>query len=407
MKIDIIGSKFTRKLTEFKNFRFEVNNIVEGQSVLSLLSDPYETTMKEINTTDLNEITVAYRDLNKLLYSNLKNSDSEILIVELLSELNSVSEFNHSYYNTSSLELLNEEVKYRTLSNIEKFRALQRNMNAFLRLLKQYDKVIFIKILPKREEHKDFIEGLYKTLEDNVEQKLILTVENDVLDEKLEAPLEFYNKVNDDLRKFSSDNYYNQLLFDESLKSNILSVYINHVEEREYIYELYKNGKPFKSSEPTTERYFAFQLDEPAKYRIRVNLTNEEVNSRFSQTYEYTSDSYSDVSIDNIDYVEIPSTANMWMLDVIIQKKVFTGLIGNPYKFPEGYAGYEVFLPEEIKTEKYLKQEELYNYAVQLIVDMSEEEFSVFIKNNKQIKKRSSLIYEFLIYIHRTKPSEF
>ena len=135
MKIDIIGSKFTRKLTEFKNFRFEVNNIVEGQSILSLLSDPYETTMKEINTTDLNDITVAYRDLNKLLYSNLKNSDSEILLIELLSELNSISEFNHSYYNTSSLELLSEEIEYETLTNIEKFRALQRNINEFLRLI--------------------------------------------------------------------------------------------------------------------------------------------------------------------------------------------------------------------------------------------------------------------------------
>src|SRR5699024_12129296 len=73
---------------------------------------------------------------------------------------------------------------------------------------------------------------------------------------------------------------------DLSLNDNILSVYINHVEEREYIYELYKDGKTYKSSEPTTERYFAFQLDEPAKYRIRVNLTNEEVNPRFSRSEE-------------------------------------------------------------------------------------------------------------------------
>src|SRR5699024_6407691 len=173
MKIDIIGSKFTRKLTEFKNFRFEVNNIVEGQSILSLLSDPYETTMKEINTTDLNDITVAYRDLNKLLYSNLKNSDSEIFLIDLFSELNTVYEFNQSYYNTSSLELLDEEIEYVTLSNIQKFRALQRHVSEFLRLAKQYEKVILIKILPKEKEQKDLIEGLYKILENNIEQKLI------------------------------------------------------------------------------------------------------------------------------------------------------------------------------------------------------------------------------------------
>src|SRR5699024_3253332 len=201
---------------------------------------------------------------------------------------------------------------------IEKFRALQRRIDEFLNLIKQYDKVIFIKIIPKEEEQKDFIEGLYKTMEDNIEQKLILTVDNEDLDENFEAPLEFYNKVNDDLRNFSYDNYYNQLLFDESLQDNILSVYINHVEKREYVYELYKNGRPFKSSEPTTERSFAFQLDEPAKYRIRVNLTSEEVNPRFSQTYEYNPASKSADFKKDIQYVEIPSSDNLWMLDIIL-----------------------------------------------------------------------------------------
>src|SRR5699024_928416 len=190
MKIDIIGSKFTRKLTEFKNFRFEVNNIVEGQSILSLLSDPYETTMKDINTTDLNDITVAYRDLNKLLYSKLKDSDSKILIIELLIELNDISEFNHSFYNTSSLELLYENVESNSLSNIEKVRALQRRIDEFLKLMNRYEKVIFIKILPKKKEQKDFIEGLYKILEGNIEQKLILTVDNESLDENIQATIE-------------------------------------------------------------------------------------------------------------------------------------------------------------------------------------------------------------------------
>src|SRR5699024_3529284 len=290
--------------------------------------------MKDINTTDLNDITVAYRDLNKLLYSKLKDSDSKILIIELLSELNDISEFNHSFYNTSSLELLYENVESNSLSNIEKFRALQRRIDEFLKLMNRYEKVIFIKILPKEKEQKDFIEGLYKILEGNIEQKLILTVDNEGLDENLEAPLEFYNKVNDNLRKFSSDNYYNQLLFDESLQENTLSVYINHVEKREYVYELYKNGKPFKSSEPTTNRYFEFKLDESAKYRIRVNLTNEEVNPRFSQTYEFNpSAKTADAKID-LKYVEIPSFQNLWMLDIILQKHELLGLIGNAYLHP-------------------------------------------------------------------------
>ncbi|WP_462420175.1 DUF6270 domain-containing protein [Salinicoccus sp. Marseille-QA3877] len=400
MKVDIIGSKFTRKLTEFKNFRFEVNNIVEGQSILSLLSDPYETTMKDINTTDLNDITVAYRDLNKLLYSKLKDSDSKILIIELLSELNDISEFNHSFYNTSSLELLDENVESNSLSNIEKFRALQRRIDEFLKLMNRYEKVIFIKILPKEKEQKDFIEGLYKILEGNIEQKLILTVDNEGLDENLEAPLEFYNKVNDNLRKFSSDNYYNQLLFDESLQDNLLSVYINHVEEREYVYELYKNGKPFKSSEPTTNRYFEFKLDESAKYRIRVNLTNEEVNPRFSQTYEFNpSAKTADAKID-LKYVEIPSFQNLWMLDIILQKHELLGLIGNAYLHPNGYAGYNVFLPEEIQK-KYTKKENLLNMAVSTVSQMSTEEFNDFINDNTHLKLVDPVIFDFLTFLNK------
>lgn len=400
MKVDILGSKFMRKLTEFKNFRFEVNNIVEEQSILSLLSEPYETTMKDINTTDLNDITVAYRDLNKLLYSKLKDSDSEILLIELLSELNDISEFNHSYYNTSSLELLYDDVEGNSLSNIEKFRALQRRIDEFLKLINQYEKVIFIKILPKDNEQKDFIEGLYKTLEENIEQKLILTVDNEGLDENFEAPLEFYNKVNDDLRKFSSDNYYNQLLFDESLQDNLLSVYINHVEEREYVFELYKNGRPFKSSDPTTERFFAFHLDEPAKYRIRVNLTSEEVNPRFSQTYEYNPRSKSIDLEKEIQYVEIPSDDNLWMLDIILLKHEFQGLVGNAYLYPKGYSGYKVLLPEEV-NEQYLKKADLLNMAVNAVSAMDTEEFNIFVDNNPHLKLSNPAIFDYLTFLNK------
>src|SRR5690625_1733666 len=265
MKTDIIGSKFTRKLSEFKNFRFEVNNMVADQSILSIFSEPYEVTMKDINTTDLKEITVAYRDLNKSLYPNLKNSDSDTIIVELLSELNSISELNNSFYNTSSLELLNDDVNYRHLKTIEKFRAFQRYIDQFITLLNQYEKVIFLKLLPKSEEDKKFISALYQMLESRIDHKLSLSIEHEIQPEKSDVPLEVYDQINDDLRKFSSDNYHNQLLFDEMLVDNKLSVYINYVEEREYFYELYKNGKPYKSSRPTTSRYCEYTLTEPGK----------------------------------------------------------------------------------------------------------------------------------------------
>lgn len=400
MKVDIIGSKFMRKLTEFKNFRFDVNNAVLDQSILSLLSDPYEVTMKDINTTNLNDITVAYRDLNKLLYPNLKSSDSEVIMVELLSELNDISEFEHSFYNTSSLELLNEDLNHKNMSTIEKFRALQRKMDEFIRLLNQYEKVIFLKFLPKKNEEKDFIEGLYHMLESKVEHKLTLSIDAHYFDEKNDIPLEVYNQVNDDLRKFSSDNYHNQLLFDESLEDNKLSVYINYVEEREYVYELYKNGKPYKKADPTTSRFQEFSLTEPGKYRIRVNLPNEEIKPRFTQTYVFQPVEQSALALEEYKYIELPSKNNLWMLDIILQQQNIFGLIGNAFLYPNGYSGYIVYMEEEI-NDKYILKEELFNIAIDILSAMDDQTFEEFTRQNKDLKSNQPLIYKFLSSLHK------
>lgn len=399
MKIDIIGSKFTRKLTEFKNFRFELNNIVEGQSILSLLSEPYEATMKELNTTNLNEITVAHRDLNKLLCPRLKESDSDVIIIELLSELNDISELGNSYYNASSLALLDYTVESKILSNIEKFRAVQRYMDSLLYMLGQYEKVIFLKLLPKDHSDKDFIDGLYRLLEERIEHKLILNVDNQEFDNEMKAPLEFYSKVNDNLSKFSTDNYHNQLLFDEKLKKDVLSVYVNYVEEREYVYELYKNGKPFKSSAPTTDRYYEYQLDEPGKYRIRVNLTNEEIKPRFTLTYKFDPQCFFTTVNKKAKYIEMPSDKSLWMLDALLLTHDVAGLIGNAYEYPNGYSGYKVLLPEEV--EEYIKREELFDWAISTISKMTELEFDEFISRSSHMKVVNPLIYKILTVVNR------
>src|SRR5699024_3844834 len=133
------------------------------------------------------------------------SSKSEVIFVELLSELNNIVDHEHSFYNSSSFELLYDAPTVKTLSTIEKFRAIKSYLDAFIRLLKKYDKVIFIKILPKEKEALDFIEGLYKLLEREIDHKLIFTVDNSDFGENFEAPLEVYEKVNQDLKKFSSD----------------------------------------------------------------------------------------------------------------------------------------------------------------------------------------------------------
>lgn len=399
MKMDIIGSKFSRKLTEFKNFKYEVNNIVEGQSFLSLLSSPYETTMKELNTTDLSDITVAYRDLNKLLYPELLKSKSETLMIDLLSELNEIVEYNNSFYNASSFELLDIDFTTKKLANIQKFRAIYAQLDEIINLINQYDKVIFLKILPKEENDQLFIEGLYKLLEEKIEQKLTLTVDNSELDLNLNAPIEIYNQVNQDLKKFSSDNYYNQLLFDESLEENILSVYINYVEKREYVYELYKDGKPFKKSNPTTARYYEYQLHESGNYRIRVIVTDGSVNPRFSQTYYFTTDYSKVISSEPSNYIEIPENKNMWMLDIILESKKYEGLVGNAYQYPTGYHSYPVYLEEEI-DQQFLTKEKLLPLSLNIISEMPDDKFNSFINQHaEQLKNTSPLYIDFLDFL--------
>lgn len=401
MKMDIIGSKFSRKLTEFKNFKYEVNNIVEGQSFLSLLSSPYETTMKELNTTDLSDITVAYRDLNKLLYPELLKSKSETLMIDLLSELNEIVEYDNAFYNATSLELLDVTLTINKLANIQKFRAIYAHLDKIIDLINQYDKVIFLKILPKEEDSRLFIEGLYKLLENKIEQKLTLAVDHNELDIDLNAPIEVYDQVNQELKKLSSDNYYNQLLFDEKLEDNVLSVYINHIERREYIYELYKDGKPLEKSNPTTSRYYEYKLTETGKYRIRVNLTDESVNPRFSLTYSYNNLEHSSkINLEDKKFIEIPNQKNLWMLDFLLDRGNYSGLIGNAYKHPEGYRGLPVYLKEEMKTQ-YIKKESLLSLCIETVSKMSKESLEEFFtKYQKDILEYNPFLFEFLKFLN-------
>ncbi|WP_213810173.1 DUF6270 domain-containing protein [Jeotgalicoccus sp. WY2] len=128
MKIDIIGSQFTGRLTEFRSFPYDVNIFVSGQSFLSLLSKPYPVSMKDINTSDIAEISTAHRDLNKANLINLQESRAEVLMIDLLSELNTLVKYDGSYFNKQSFELLDTEVEYESIRKIEQFKAVKQHI---------------------------------------------------------------------------------------------------------------------------------------------------------------------------------------------------------------------------------------------------------------------------------------
>ena len=387
MKIDIIGSTFASRLTEFRNFPYDVNIFVSGQSFLSLLSKPYPVSMKDINTSDIVEISTAHRDLNKANLSKLQESRSEILMIDLLSELNPLVKYNGSYFNKESFELIDEKIEYEDLRKIDQFKALKKHLDKIIELTNFYDQVILLNITPGNE-HDDFINGMYELLYNSIDNKLVISADSSSVKDIFNAPIEAYDSIVQQLRKFNSDNYENQLLFDEKMEGDILSVYMNYIEERHYVYELYKDGRPYKKSHRTDSRYCQFKLDQTGKYRIRVTPDIENVKARFSQTYVYKSDIAS-AGGSAAEYAEMPGSKNEWMLSLILDRMTIKGIVGNPYKYPEGFKGMDVYQKEEMKA-PYIKRENLPEISLALLEDMSKEELSAFVNEHKETIKLAS-----------------
>lgn len=393
MLVDIIGSRVLRHVTEFKNFPYKVNNFIIDQSILTLTSEPIPTSMKDINTTELTDITIAHRDLNKGQWEKFEKSNSTILILDLLGELRSVSEYNKSFYNTESLGYININTG-KKLSRIEQFRMLQEYIDeSFINVLNQYEKVIFVKFIEDNSEESDFITGIFNMFEEKVENKLLLEYVVDKNIDKFHAPIEFYHEINMDIKRFESDSYENQLLFNELLIDNELSVYMNYIGDREYIYELFKNGKPFKKSKPTRSRFFKFKLKETAKYRIRVNLVDNSIKPRLSKTYEFRTESHSNKANR---FIEMPDKNNLWLLDVLIDTTELEGIVGNPFKYRDGYQGIPVYDYSEVRHE-IIPASKLLSMALEKIADMDHITFTKFLKNNEN--SSNQLLIEFLTYL--------
>lgn len=388
MKIDIIGSNFASRLTEFRSFPYDVNIFVSGQSFLSLLSKPYPVSMKDINTSDIVEISTAHRDLNKANLGKLQESRSEVLMIDLLSELNELVKYDGSYFNKESFKLIDEEIEYEDLRKIDQFKALKKHLNKIIELTSFYEQVILLNV-STNNEHDDFINAIYDLLYNSIDNKLVISADSLNIKNIFNAPIEAYDSIVQQLRKFNSDNYENQLLFDEKLEDDILSVYMNYIEPRHYVYELYKDGKPYKKSHRTDSRYCQFKLDEPGKYRIRVAPDSENIKPRFSQTYEFTPGIVTKKKA-LPKFAEMPGKTSEWMLLLLLDRVEIKGIVGNPYKYTEGFNGIEVYQSEEM-TKPYIKREELTELSLSLLEEMPKKELSLFMTENEQVISQASL----------------
>lgn len=350
MNIDILGSEFTNKLKAFKNFPYSVLNSIEGQSVISLFSSPIPTEMSEIDTTELDDITFAYRDLNKTHAEKFRNSESSFLLLDLYGELDDICEIDGSYFSPDSVRFLKNNNRYWKLARIEKFRAFQRNFEKLSRLISTYEKVILILRKGENHDNQEYLNALYKMITQSADNILMVTVEKErpEIDDR-DMPLEIYNDINLQIKKFRAKDYDEQFLFDENLENDTLSIFLNHIEKRYYIYELYKNGSPIKETEPTTDRMISFKLDEKGNYRIRVNLVDESISPRFSQTYEFEGKKNQEAP--SYDFLEIDDNVELWKLKLIGEAYDIKGYVGNPYTYPNGLNNYPVYHISEVPDE--------------------------------------------------------
>ena len=131
MNVDIISSSLLKKITEFKNCPFQLNHFIEEQSLLLLFSEPYPVSMSDLETDELSEIKKAYRDLHKSFLPRLLESNSEVLLLELGSELNEICKYENSYFNAASISLLAEQPSCHIVKGIEKFRGFQSMVDRF------------------------------------------------------------------------------------------------------------------------------------------------------------------------------------------------------------------------------------------------------------------------------------
>src|SRR5699024_6381628 len=218
-------------------------------------------------------------------------------------------------------------------------------------LLSDYDKVIVI--IRRGEDHnsQEYLDALYKMISSSADNLLKVTVEKESpeIDDR-DMPLEIFNDINLQIKKFRAKDYNDQLLFDERLEDDTLSIFLNHIERRYYVYELYKNGSPVKETEPTTDRMVSFKLIDKGNYRVRVNLVDESIPPRFSRTYEFEGHEGQDAA--SYDFLEIDENVGLWKLSLVDEAYDIKGYVGNPYTYPDGLNNYPVYHTSEVPSAK-------------------------------------------------------
>lgn len=162
MKIDIFGSCITRDAFNFNNSPGEVGNYIAWSSIVSVVSNPIDVDIQNINLpSNFNKRTV-YQDLTKNHRDIIKNSDNNILIIDIFEERFRIANCNGNLF-TYSNEYKNSQLdlKFKFISPEDNLLMLRQRIQEFKKLLQGYKMVILNKVKPTeyyiKEDTKELI----------------------------------------------------------------------------------------------------------------------------------------------------------------------------------------------------------------------------------------------------------
>lgn len=156
IKVDIIGSCVTRDAFEFaknmkKNNKYIINNYISKTSFISLVSDSieedkYKVSRKKMTNWEYRQIKY---DLEKNWFEILQQSDSDIIIVDLIDERYDLYKLDNTYITRSNLFKKSKFNTNMLLKNIkrnsnEHNEIWEESIQKYIELLKSLNKPIIV-----------------------------------------------------------------------------------------------------------------------------------------------------------------------------------------------------------------------------------------------------------------------
>ncbi|MGG0510644.1 DUF6270 domain-containing protein [Priestia megaterium] len=100
-KIDILGSCVSRDPFAMFDHEYEINSYFARTNIISLASNSMNISIHRISLESNFQKRCVYNDLNKLFFKNVRETEAQVLIIDLLSERLRIMKRGESYFTYS------------------------------------------------------------------------------------------------------------------------------------------------------------------------------------------------------------------------------------------------------------------------------------------------------------------